>query len=273
MKIVVLFSFIMILVAVAMPNGVRAEEFVPVCERSPAVKRYLEIETGLGCSQIDQRAIAMLENISIEATDFSLTLKCGDFSGLSRLHTLMLVGVSSDLPSCVFGELSSLRTLAIENGLVTSLPEDIFSTLGRLWYLSLKDNKISSLRRSHFRSLKNLVVLNLKMNRLAHLPEDLFADLRKLVDLNLFDNPFALVPARLFYPLLYVVRIDLRSAMLQSIPDFAFVNQTRMGALIVDGAPLRSTGKAAFHGLGLGVVSGLPDDFDADSAGEEWRRE
>lgn len=276
----------------------RAEEFVSVCDRSSAVKTRLEGAFKVPCDQIGPDMLAWEPQFRLTFSIVDQPLKCGDFTGFKYLTDLTLQGNSKPLPKCVFDGLDNLRELNVVFGWVTSLPDDIFLSLGRLEHLSFRGNQISSLTRSHFRSLKNLKVLDFWSNRLFRLPEDLLADLPQLEGLSFEDNSLVTVPANLFvhspnlkqvflagnpmteipeglfFPLHNLTIVTLGSGHLQYIPDFTFAHQARLQTLrLMGNSPLKLTGKAAFYGLGPRVVMGLPPEFDADSAGEEWRGE
>lgn len=241
-------------------------------EREPVILRSGLVVNGTHqtCDQIraiDPRRIQYLEVTYMPKNG----LQCDALSELVNLRSLVLRYSLDRLSRCQFNGLNKLRTLAVQGGSIGPIAEDVFAGLPGLEWLELTGIEISVLSRDHFRSLRNLGHLDISRNRLTHLPEDLFADLTHLKVLFMYDNPLIRIPERLFYPLREITFISMGSNTLQHIPDFSFVNQWKLVTLDLTDAPLKSTRKAAFYGVGFGVIRSITPEFENDPGEGEWK--
>ena len=117
-----------------------------------------------------------------------VSLKPGDFEGLS-ISTLYLSNNNlNTLPEGVFVGLKNLNRLNLNNNQITTLPEGVFEPLTRLANLYLENNQITTLPEGVFVGLKNLERLNLSNNQITTLPEGIFDYLISIENLNLENN-------------------------------------------------------------------------------------
>ncbi|KAG8036526.1 hypothetical protein G9C98_003848 [Cotesia typhae] len=92
------------------------------------------------------------------------------------------------LPSGFLSNLTSLRTINMENNGFHQIPEDLLWGTRSLETLKLQDNYISTIPQYFFRDSKNLKLLDMSENTIDHLPDDIFKSLRQLTNLNLAKN-------------------------------------------------------------------------------------
>ena len=123
------------------------------------------------------------------------TLKKGDFSGMSNLAFLLIMGSElAELPPGVFSGLGSLQYLILSNNRLTDLPEDVFSGLSRLQFLFLDGNRLNALP-DGISDLSNLNTLVLSKNQLTALPDGMFSGLSSLETAFLDGNQLTRLPA------------------------------------------------------------------------------
>ncbi|XP_046346605.2 peroxidasin-like isoform X1 [Haliotis rufescens] len=92
------------------------------------------------------------------------------------------------IPRGSFGNLSSLKTLLLNNNELESLDDGAFQGLGELRYLYLYKNKIETIHTRVFRDLPKLEQLFLHSNKLKSLPKGVFSHSRHLRRLRLDSN-------------------------------------------------------------------------------------
>ncbi len=119
----------------------------------------LPVDVFAGLTSLERLALELGEN-------YPGNLVARLFAGLTSLRELRLVVRFDTLPAGVFAELSSLKTLDLNNSHLVNLPADLFSGLASLEYLDLG------------------------MNQLSFLPEGIFSGLPSLRGLELGGNPY-----------------------------------------------------------------------------------
>ena len=92
----------------------------------------------------------------------------------------------------MFGGLTTLKLLYLNNNMLTALPTDVFGGLTALEFLYLGSNELTALPTDVFGGLTALKLLYLNNNMLDALPNDVFEPLTALEALQLRDNPGAL---------------------------------------------------------------------------------
>lgn len=132
------------------------------------------------------------------------------------------------LDDLVFGKLSNLKTLWLNENNITFLHENTFYGLEKLEKLYLFYNKLQSLPKDIFKPLKNLKRLELSMNKLAYLDETIFSFNTKLEKLSLDFNELSQLPLKIFDNLTYLHTLVLSSNNLISLPDEIFQNLNRL---------------------------------------------
>ena len=141
---------------------VSTTEYLPVCERTEAVKKeILKKSDKTDCTAVTKEDLQAIVSFSLYRKKTSI-LKAGDFSGFSSLKKLYLSSNHlKTLPANIFSGLSTLEYLGLGNNQLTSLPANIFSGLSSLKELSLTLNPFSSLPTNIFSDLVSLEKLYL----------------------------------------------------------------------------------------------------------------
>ena len=187
---------------------------------------------------------------SLDLSWSSLTLKTGDFSGLSALTTLSLGGNDlTSLPEGVFSGLSALTTLNLSGNDLTSLPEGVFSGLSALTTINLNSNDLTSLPEGVFSSLSALTTINLNSNDLTSLPEGVFSGLSALTTLDLRNNDLTSLPEGVFSGLSALTTLDLNLNDLTSLPEGVFSGLSALTTLRLNSNDLTSLPEGVFSGL------------------------
>ena len=108
----------------------------------------------------------------------------------------------NNLPSAVFKNLFSLKSLCISENLIETIEPNAFIGLISLETLDLKENKILSLPGDILMHVKCLINLHLGSNTLTYLEKDLFISTPNLTTLTLPHNQFVGFNSSTFEPLL-----------------------------------------------------------------------
>ena len=121
----------------------------------------------------------------------------------------------TQLPENIFGRLTKLQTLDLDNNLLTQLHENIFHNLTQLQWLHLDNNQLTQLPENIFSGLTQLQVLTLNNNKLAQLPENIFRGLIQLGRLDLYNNQLTKLPENIFGGLTQLKWLDVYNNNLQ----------------------------------------------------------
>ncbi|MXW44902.1 MAG: leucine-rich repeat protein, partial [Gammaproteobacteria bacterium] len=241
-----------------------------VCARTPEVRDALVSATGAAdCASVTSAALAAIATLDFSGgAAASLTLKSGDFAGLSSLKTLIFRGVAlTSVPPDIFAGLSALELLNLKNTGLTSLPDGVFSGLSRLNRLTLENNALASLNANVFSSLSGLQDLNLRKTSLTSLPDGVFAGLSKLTILNLRGNRITQLPSNIFAPLTALEILNLINNRLSAIPDGLFKGLGSLTSVRLDentGSPfslVMSVEKTGGDGVRAVLPTGAPFDI------------
>ena len=172
-------------------------QFVSVCDRTPQVRDAIMEKAAVIDSEIECQDDDLLELILpvIEFLDLTgkniTSLKLGDFSGLTSLHSLALTENNlTALPPGIFAGLVLLVFLNLDDNNLTALPPDIFSGLSSLMVLYLDDNELTALPPGIFTGTF-LRELTLQRNKLSTLPPGIFEGQAYLIAANLAGNPLS----------------------------------------------------------------------------------
>jgi hypothetical protein len=172
----------------ALSRGYKEPPLLPVCERTPQVRKAIEKRARLPCERIGPDELVRLKRLSLDRKDLE-QLKAGDFSGLSELTSLdMMHNPLKKLPEKAFDGLFKLRSLNFQGCQLTTVPAGIFKHLGSLKDLYLNHNHLTSLPRGAFEGLTALTFLSLNHNRLESLPPEIFKPLPKRCNVYLSNN-------------------------------------------------------------------------------------
>ncbi len=162
-----------------------------VCDRTGQVRDAIVAAASVSaCGDVTEAHLAAIEDLDITDGGISV-LKAGDFSGLTSLKGLSLLGnLLRTVPVGVFAGLDNLEVLDLEYNQLDTLPARVFAGLN-LIFLGLEGNDLAALPAGVFAGLTNLISLDLSENELVTLPAGVFAGLTRLSRLRLHMNPGA----------------------------------------------------------------------------------
>ena len=148
---------------------------------------------------------------SIESVTIQAGLRIDDIKGykspsaFSDKYKLIFLDLSknsfNNLPSAVFKNLFSLKSLCISENLIETIEPNAFIGLNSLETLDLKENKILSLPDDILMHMECLINLHLGSNTLSYLEKDLFISTPNLTTLTLPHNQFVGFNSSTFEPL------------------------------------------------------------------------
>ena len=160
---------------------------INICNRTEQVRTQILIK-------VNKTDCSALTKEDLEITVFNLakqnivSLKPGDFEGLS-ISTLRLNNNNlNTLPEGVFTGLKSLRRLELGHNQIITLPNGVFEPLIKLRTLNLNNNQLSTLPEGVFYGLQILERLNLSYNQITALPDGIFDYVVSIEDINLENN-------------------------------------------------------------------------------------
>lgn len=138
---------------------------LPVCERTPAVTKFIvdkineDQGTQKACSDITAEDLASLNRVSIEFAHVK-ELKAGDFSGLPNLEILNIRSNEyTTLPEGLFKGLTKLKTLVIISTKLRYYPDDFLADTPNLVQCYCFRNEVRSISESVFQRLEGLASL------------------------------------------------------------------------------------------------------------------
>lgn len=135
-------------------SGVAQAAFLPVCDRTPAVKRFLERALSKTCENISESDLLTIKRVATETgiTEF----KADDFTGLFNLEIL---NIRSNryvaLPEGLFKDLVNMKTLVIISTTLRHYPDDFLAYNPKIENLHVFRNKVTSISESIFKRLEN----------------------------------------------------------------------------------------------------------------------
>ena len=217
-----------------------------ICGRTEAVRDAIlrKLSDVSDCANVTDTHLSGIAGEIILSDFDSITLKDGDFAGLSSLEVLYLHRNDlSSVPEDALDGLTGLEELYLYNNVLTTLPSEAFEDLSMLQKLELSYNSITSLPDDVFDGLSNLEELNLRSNSLSELPDGLFDGLSSLTRLNLNANSLNSLPEGAFEGLSSL--IDLRLAGNPGAP-FTFTaeldaTEDQLSIKVAEGAPFDIT--------------------------------
>lgn len=160
---------------------------INICNRTEQVRTQILVKANkTDCSALTKEDLKI--TVFNLANQNLVSLKPGDFEGLS-LSTLQLNNNNlNTLPEGVFTGLKNLRRLELGHNQIITLPNGIFEHLTKLRTLNINNNQLSTLPEGVFYGLKNLERLNLSYNQINALPDGIFDYVVSIEDINLKGN-------------------------------------------------------------------------------------
>jgi Leucine-rich repeat (LRR) protein len=239
----------------------RAEEFVPVCDRTPQIRAYLVRSLHLNCEDIDAEVLKKIDTLFIEEAGIK-NLKAGDFSGMKLTRLSLANNLIQDLSPDTFADQTEITELDLSSNKLSYISDKLFARLKKLRVLDLSNNSLTLIEADTFLETKSLFALALNSNKIENLDPALLSGLGQLIELNLSDNNLKELKLGVFDDLVSLSSLGLRQNPLEKIPDLFFIKIPLVKLISVDGCPLTRTTKAAFKGV-LQVI-GLPKNFGVD---------
>ena len=180
-----------------------------ICDRAEAVQDAIigKLDGSPSCYDVTGDELASITGkLDIARTSTPVTLRAGEFRGLSNVQTLSLLHVN----------------------LSPGLPVGLFEGLDSLFSLAMCDNKISSLNAGVFSGLKNLTSLDLDNNSIPSLPADLFADTPDLKHLRMYSNEIASLEGNVLRGATKLTHLELFKNKLSELPVGLFVGLSNL---------------------------------------------
>ncbi|XP_071957217.1 uncharacterized protein [Antedon mediterranea] len=166
----------------------------------------------------------------------------------SLIHLCLSDNHITNLPANSFRNISKLRTLCIGGNPLTKVPEEALSTCRQLEKLDLSRNSITEIQDKAFRKLSRLESLRLEFCEISTIGQKAFNGMDNLAQLYLKKNRLADVPAAL-QSLEKLSWLDLSHNHIQYIPDGAFMHNTNLAKIVLDGNDIILVGNGAFINL------------------------
>ena len=175
------------------------------------------------------------------------------FQHFPMLKSLILDdNMLSSLPAEVFGNLSLLTHLSLRGNTLAKIYPKIFQSLGQLDYLSLRDNQLTQLDAAVFKGLTKLNYLSLRGNNLATLEEELFNETSVLTELDLSFNKLTALPSGLLRGLTKLESLEIKHNNLTKLRSTLLQDVTNLKTLRCNNNRL-----VVFHGNTFNVTKNL----------------
>lgn len=144
-------------------TGAARADFKSVCDRTPAVKTFLESATTKSCDGIVEADLLAINRVAVNGKGIA-EFKVDDFTGLTNLEILNIrSNPYTALPEGLFKPLPHLKTLVIISGQLRNYPDDYLADTPELENIHVFRNPVHSISESVFQrlaGLKNLKVLD-----------------------------------------------------------------------------------------------------------------
>jgi hypothetical protein len=127
----------------------------PVCDRTPAVKAFIEKTVAKPCQDITEIDLASIKRIGVERQNIA-AFKADDFSGLTGLEILNIrSNPFRELPEGLFKDLVHLKTLVIIDTPLRHYPDDYLTYSPEIENLYTFRNQVRSISESILSRIKN----------------------------------------------------------------------------------------------------------------------
>ena len=172
----------------------------------------------------------------VNVVELALTgagLEAGAPDALQNLTTLRLIGGDA-LPSALFGSLSNLERLLIDDYDISSLPLGTFRGLTNLKFLSLHRSRIGPIERGSFDGLGELTELEIARSEIQSLGSGAFRGLPNLRMLHLYENDLTRLAAGTFDGLSRVEWLNVQFNELSELDRESFRGLSSITTLLLD---------------------------------------
>lgn len=137
--------------------------FLPICERTTAVKVFLEETLKMDCKYISEADLASVTRVAVDHQGIK-EFKADDFSGLTGLEILNIrSNPYTHLPEGLLKDLVNLKTLVIISTPLRQYPDDFLAHNPQIENLHLFQNQVRSISESALTRLeaaKNLKIID-----------------------------------------------------------------------------------------------------------------
>lgn len=121
---------------------------LPVCERTPAVKAFIETAVEKPCQDITENDLAGIKRVAVERKGIQ-AFKADDFTGLTNLEILNIrSNPFAELPEGLFKDLVHLKTLVIIDTALRHYPDDYLAHNPEIVNLYTFRNQVRSISES-----------------------------------------------------------------------------------------------------------------------------
>lgn len=129
--------------------------FLPVCQRTPAVKKFLEQAVRKTCETITETDLLAVKRVAVGNEEIR-TFNPDDFSGLTSLEILNIrSNPYTELPEGLLKDLIHLKTLVIISTELRHYPDDFLAYNPEIENLHVFRNNVRSISESIFLRLQN----------------------------------------------------------------------------------------------------------------------
>jgi hypothetical protein len=128
---------------------------LPVCDRTPAVKEFIETTVGKKCADITEADLSVIKRIAVGGKGIK-EFKVDDFTGLSALEILNIrSNPYTELPEGLFRDLVHLKTLVIIGTGLRHYPDDYLAFSPDIQELYTFGNGVRSISESVLERIEN----------------------------------------------------------------------------------------------------------------------
>ena len=160
---------------------------INICDRTEQVRTQILVKANkTDCSALTEEDLKIV--VLSLAKQNIVSLKPGDFEGLSTSTLNLSNNNLNTLPEGVFTGLKNLRRLELGHNQIITLPEGVFEPLTKLKALSLNNNQLITLPEGVFYGLQTLERVNLSYNQINALPGGIFDYVVDIKYINLSNN-------------------------------------------------------------------------------------
>ena len=137
--------------------------FLPVCDRTTQVKKFIEETARKTCENITETDLATIQRVAVEDGTIK-EFKADDFSGLTGLEILNIRSNKyTELPEGLLKDLVNLKTLVIISTTLRHYPDDSLAYNPNIENLHLFRNKVRTISESvlsRIEKMPNLLILD-----------------------------------------------------------------------------------------------------------------
>lgn len=141
-------------VASFLGSQVAQAAFLPVCQRTPAVKKFLEQTLRKTCENITPEDLLTVKRIAVGHQNIS-QFQADDFTGLTNLEILNIrSNPYTTLPEGLMRDLIHLKTLVIISAALRYFPDDFLEHNPEVTHLHIFNTGLKSISESVFQRLE-----------------------------------------------------------------------------------------------------------------------